>query len=1095
MAKSSVIMSKCIGRLLLLVLFLGLCRVAWAEDIYLPSKSEVYAKFDKEDKARFFAPSKVYYPEVWVDCIGGNLSKEGILADLEAIAEAGFSGVQFFFGNRGGAWPGVNEQILCLSAEWDDFVQYAAEQAKRLGLRFTLQNCPGWAMAGGPWIEPSNSMRHLVWTESNIAGGKEVDVLLPVSAHKDTDWRDYQDLMVLAFPKPLGDIVPLVPESVESSLPGYPWQECVTGTISHALNLPPSPQGGAHWIDVTFPKEEVIRSIEFSSINGYFHWYCYEPGVSVSLEAIVDGDTIEVLHTDLPASNWQDNRNITLSCNEVAPTRKYRISIANKHGMALWSVRMWTGARKNNWESEAGWVLRNLMCNSEKPNHNPLCYIKKGAVLDISKYMSADGHLRWVAPKGEWSVLRIGHINSGMKNAPAPPEATGWECNKYDVEGAEKHFAGYVGRLNEGPLKGLLNGMLLDSWECETQTWTKEMEEEFRALNGYDLRPWLPALMGYVIDTPETTSRFLRDWRATINHLVVHRFYKRMSELGHASNLSVIYETAGGDVFPSDIMEYFKFADIPMCEFWQHQPEIFVGSLNFKPIKPTVSAARLYGKQRVGAEAFTSLQLTWDEQFRLLKETANKNRIEGATHFAFQAYTHNPLPDVLVPGSSFGSDIGTPFMRSQTWWRYMHEFTTYIARSTYMLERGRPVSDFLWYLGDEIDHKPDQLAPFPLGYKFDYCNPDVLLNRLSVTKQGMLATPEGITYRAMYLPRTYRMLPETLEKLVQLVQQGATIIGERPLHVATLSAPEESEKRFRRAVDMLWGEASDTSVRILGKGKVLSQMTIDEAIRELKLTPDVEADGLLWLHRQTKGADWYYICPSLGAGFEGSVLFNQQGAVELWDPVTGNIEVARTEQQGTRTLVHLNLSRGETRFVVFHKNKKHQQPPLSVEKEVISLAQAEWTIAFPDGWGVAPRELSVRNLMPWKDFPLSVEGRAFSGTATYSTTLHISMKDDESKYLLDLGRVESFAKVTINGISLPVLWTYPYRVDITKYLVTGDNALSIDVTNTWFNRLVYDAGRPEEQRKTWTINGPSKDAPLRDSGLLGPVKVLVHQDL
>ena len=105
------------------------------------------------------------------------------------------------------------------------------------------------------------------------------------------------------------------------------------------------------------------------------------------------------------------------------------------------------------------------------------------------------------------------------------------------------------------------------------------------------------------------------------------------------------------------------------------------------------------------------------------------------------------------------------------------------------------------------------------------------------------------------------------------------------------------------------------------------------------------------------------------------------------------------------------------------------------------------------------------------------------------------MKDDESKYLLDLGRVESFAKVTINGISLPVLWTYPYRVDITKYLVTGDNALSIDVTNTWFNRLVYDAGRPEEQCKTWTINGPSKDAPLRDSGLLGPVKVLVHQDL
>ena len=254
-----------------------------------------------------------------------------------------------------------------------------------------------------------------------------------------------------------------------------------------------------------------------------------------------------------------------------------------------------------------------------------------------------------------------------MKNAPAPPEATGWECNKFDVLGAEKHFQGYVGRLHEGPLQGLLDGMLLDSWECETQTWTQNMEQEFLDMSGYELKRWIPALMGYIINDPETTSRFLRDWKRTINELVANRFYRRMAELAKENGLAITYETAAGDVFPADIMEYFKYADIPMCEFWQHQPEIFVGSLNFKPIKPTVSAARLYGKPRIGAEAFTSLQLTWDEKLRMLKETANKNQIEGATHFAFQAYTHNPLPNVLVPGSSFGSDIGPTFMRSQTW--------------------------------------------------------------------------------------------------------------------------------------------------------------------------------------------------------------------------------------------------------------------------------------------------------------------------------------------------------------------------------------------------------------------------------------------
>jgi hypothetical protein len=63
----------------------------------------------------------------------------------------------------------------------------------------------------------------------------------------------------------------------------------------------------------------------------------------------------------------------------------------------------------------------------------------------------------------------------------------------------------------------------------------------------------------------------------------------------------------------------------------------------------------------------------------------------------------------------------------------MPDFNNYLARCTYMLERGKPVSDVLWYLGDELDHKPDQNADFPAGYKYDYCNPDVLLNRLKVT--------------------------------------------------------------------------------------------------------------------------------------------------------------------------------------------------------------------------------------------------------------------------------------------------------------------------------------------------------------------------
>lgn len=1069
------------------------CNNMLAEDIFLPKQSELNRDFDERDEKMFLHPDKLYYPEIWVDCLGGNLSKKGILADLEAIAGGGFSGVQFFFGNRGGLWPGVDNPILCLTPEWDDFVRYAAQEAQRLGLRFTLQNCPGWAMAGGPWIEPDNSMRHLVWTETQINGGRKTEILLPCHPHRETEWRDYKDLMILAFPTPLGSTRHLLPQHTESDMPQLPWHECLMSGW-HPFHIPATQADKPHWVEITMPKAETVRTIEFSSVQGFSHWFCYEPGVNVKMEAIYEGgDTLTILHTDMPASNWQDNMPISLSCTETAPTRTYRLSITNRNNMAISSLRLLSAARKNNWESEAAWTLRNIMYNNEEPGHPKEAYVDRNRVTDLSKLTDEEGWLRWDAPEGEWTVLRIGHVNSGMKNAPAPPEATGWECNKFDTEGAEKHFDGYIGRLKRGPLAGLLDGMLLDSWECETQTWTKDMETEFRKMTGYDLRPWLPALMGYVIDTPETTSRFLRDWRGTINELVVNRFYKRMAELGRENGLSVTYETAAGDVFPADIMEYFKHADIPMCEFWQHNPEVFVGSLNFKPIKPTVSAARLYGKPRIGVEAFTSMQLTWDEKLRAIKETANKNRIEGATHFAFQAYTHNPLPDVLVPGSSFGSDIGTPFLRSQTWWRHMHEFTTYTARSTYMLERGHPVSDFLWYLGDEIDHKPDQLAAFPDGFKYDYCNPDALLNRLSVTEDGKLSTPEGIRYNAMWMPNTHRMLPETLEKLVQLVQDGAVIIGNRPRYPATLSLPEKTQERFNKAVSMLWGDTDDATIRKVGRGKVMCNMSVEEAIEALGMVADVQTDGILWLHRQTENADWYYVCPPPGHNFEGAVDFNQHGAVELWNPVNGNIENARVEEKGDRTLVHLKLEQGETRFVVFRKDKKQGMARVASVIEEIPLEKAEWTLQFPDGWGVVPQTLSTNVLKAWKDLALSDEGKAFSGTVTYNTSISIKHKKRGFRYILDLGRVESIAKIRINGQEAGTLWTYPYRTDISKHIKKGKNKLEVEITNTWFNRLVFDANQPETQRKTWTINAPHMSSPLRESGMLGPVRIQIEQ--
>lgn len=1075
----------------LAVLFVAMAApAAFGQVAAVPDMNELCRPFGAEDVSAFAKPPEINYPQTWFHLIGGNVSAAGITEDLEAIAGAGISGVQLFHGQFGGPWPGVEPQITALSPTWDDVVKHAASEARRLGLRFTMQNCSGWATSGGPWIEPSNAMRHLVWSRTDVAAG-DTGVTLPVAAAGRETWRDYRDVAVLAFPTPLDDTGDfLKPLSVESNREA-PWKEVLCAANGSFAQLPPCDGSDPVRIEVTFPEAVVVRTIELPSMNSINHPRCYEPGITLTVEAVApDGSVTQVLHGEVPSANSQDNTPVSFACSDGIATAKYRITIVNRYDMTLRSLKLYTAARKNCWESEAGWTLRNLERANAHPVQNPAAYVSRERIVDITASMKDDGTLDWTVPEGRWTILRIGHVNTGRRNSPAPPEGTGWECNKLSPDGAKAQFAGYIGRLNDGPLAGgLLGGMLLDSWECETQTWTAGMEAEFAKKNDYELRSWLPAVLGFVVGDQETTARFLRDWRGTISDLFVENFYGTMAGLAKKRGLTITYETAAGDVFPADILEYYKYADVPMCEFWQPFTDGFVGSLNFKPIKPTASAARFYGKPRVAAEAFTSFSHTWDEHWSMLKEVANTNLVEGVTHLVYHTYTHNPQRPFLPPGTSFGGPgIGTPFLRGQTWWKHMPAINDYFARCSYMMERGWPVSDIIWYLGDELSPKPDQDPDLLRGYKYDYCNPDILMNRLRV-EDGRFVTPDGIEYSVLWLPDNCRMLPETLEKILAFVRSGATVIGDAPQGLATLNGGKAAQRRFDKAVKGIWG-SNVPGVRKVGRGRVISGLPVAEALAAAGIAPDVRGDAL-WAHRRTEGADWYFVCPQKGAGFSGTMDFRCTGRAEIWNPATGERRLAEASASGGRTRVMLDLPQSGACYVVFRRDADTSEPLRPDMTRWVALGATrlhDWTLRFPAGWG-APGELKLSELKPWKELDIPEEGRAFSGTAVYETTFEMPEIGRNLSYVLDLGRVEMIAAVTVNGCPVQTLWAPPYRVEITDYLRPGKNTLVVDVTNTWFNRLVYDAGKAPEERKTWVIRWPSPDEPLRDGGLLGPVRV------
>ena len=854
---------------------------------------------------------------------------------------------------------------------------------------------------------------------------------------------------MLAFPAPGGDTGNYCQlEEVEAEEHQEEWRRLLNGEQNFSFTLPPANPQKPHRIRIKMKDSAKVRSIEFNPIDNFNHEFCVQP--DIHLRVLTPSHTL-ALDTDFPRANWQDNeRTMTFALPDLQEQGAYILEITNQHPMRLSRLRFSTATRGHNWEMEAGWTSRTLLRLPENMNEDGSGFVKRENIINLTDKMK-DGCLRWTAPKGRWTVLRIGHVNTGMRNGPAPEEATGWEVNKLDSAFVAYQFRSYIGRLTDGPLKGLVNNMLMDSWECSSQTWTRHMRQEFLSRRHYDLLNWLPAIFGWVLDSREQTSQFLSDWRRTINELFTDNFYGQMARLAHEKGMTVSYETAAGDIFPGDPMEFYKYADVPMTEYWQPFGH-WLTNHNYKPIRVTASAARMYGKSRVSAESFTSFDLNWDEDLSMLREVANQNMVEGVTHTVFHTYTHNPDADRYFPGTSFGGGIGTPFLRKQTWWPYMHHFNTYLARCAYMLERGKPVSSVLWYIGDQIEQKPDQHAPFPEGYAFDYCNTDAFLHRISL-KEGRWTTPEGICYDVLWVPDTKRLLPETTEKLQAMEAQGGRVI-------------------------------KDVSISELG--------TYLEA---LGLQPDVKPTALRWLHRQAEGADWYMICPQQEQSFSGEVAFRQKGRAELWNPMNGSIQPLDTQPDGDYTRVHLDLQRGEMKFLLWTLLAPSKSPrgetlhsPLGEQKGGCS-----WTLTFPEGWGIE-EPLQLTELKAWKDLPLSKEGRAFSGTATYETTLQIDRLKRHQQCLLRLGEVYKIAAVFVNGQAVDTLWAAPYETNIAPYLHRGNNTITVHVTSTWFNRLVYDASLPKEQRRTWVINGPSADKPLRPSGLLGPVEVVFSKN-
>ena len=887
--------------------------------------------------------------------------------------------------------------------------------------------------------------------------------------------------------------------------------------------LPAAPANGKSWIQFEFTKPETFQSVTLALGGRKGNTYANRSTVGDQvLEASDDGIKFRTVMNLTKPYYYTQIAQITATFSPVS-ARFFRVTFTTPEpnpnedinsgskghgatspmGTEIAELVLHTVPRVNRFEDKAGFTAASHLYSMATPSVSASETISKDEVIDLTTKMQPDGTIDWTPPAGQWVILRLGYSLTGAQNQPAPPEATGFEVDKLSSAHVKAYFTHYLDQHKDatGGLMGKkgLQFMINDSWEMGTQNWTDSMMTEFTSRRGYDILPWLPVLTGRVVESAEASDRFLWDFRKTIGDLITQNHYDQLTTLLHDRGMGRYTESHEGyRAFVADGMEAKRKADIPMSALWV--PGGFNGRGAPSPrttksldIMESASVAHIYGQNLVAAESMTSGGFAWVWSPESLKPTADLELASGVNRFVIHCSVHQPVND-KIPGLGLGR-FGQWFTRHETWAEQAKPWTTYLARSSYMLQQGKSVADVIYYYGEDINITAlfkNKLPDVPPGYNYDFVNADALVNVLSVNK-GQIITPGGINYRVLALdPNSKYMSLPVLRKISEMVKAGAVVIGNKPINSPSLS---DDQAEFKAIAEQLWG--TGTAENTPGKGKVYIGQSIAEVLTSMKIKPDFEytktrnTTNLMFVHRKVGDDEIYWVNNRSNDVENLEATFRVEGkAPEVWHPETGRIEEASYRMADDRTTVPLRMEPNDAVFVVFRKKTAIPSLTLTQPMEAqLAAIDGPWEVVFQPNRG-APAKIVLDQLSSWSE-NTDPGVKYFSGTGSYTKTIQAPTDwfNGDTQIWIDLGVVKNLAEVIVNGKSLGIVWKTPFRVNVSELLKQGENVLEIKVTNLWVNRLIGDLQPGNTKRITYTTREfYQANSPLLPSGLLGPVK-------
>ncbi|MCK4749759.1 MAG: glycoside hydrolase family 2 [Bacteroidales bacterium] len=1018
----------------------------------------------------FITPADTNKPWCYYYWVGDEISEEGITRDLEAMKEFGLGAVLIASINP----DEVDGPVPIFSEAWWNAIVHVVNEGHRIGIDVGFFNCPGWSQSGGPWVTYDKTMRHLVYSETNVKGGGEISLKLVRPK------EEFQDTYVLAFKK-------IVSEN---------------HFISKKNTLFPLGKKDQYVVDLSALSPLVARSILLTPADPIFK-------CNVELQAKVDGTykTIKSFVFDRSNSGVSvgpvTHGPVAISIPETK-AEAFRVVCTNpvssqpRAGFA--EIRITESRVLENFiEKSLGKMhptpypeFKSYMWDAQDEIDDNSLLVSE--VLDLSENMDQNGALTWDAPQGEWTILRMGMTPTGAKNTPTGPQGKGYEIDKANSELSRFHFEHYMAELIKRipeESRSVLKYMIIDSYEMGSQNWTDGFAEKFKKKFGYDPVKYLPVFSGRVVGSVEESDRFLWDIRRSVADNVAYEYVGGLRKAANEYGLKTWLENYGHWGYPGEFLMYGGQSDLVAGEFWTE------GTLGDIECKSGSAAAHTYGKPITYAEAFTAGQKAYTRYPAMLKKRGDWCWTEGINHFVLHLYIQQPREE--APGVN--AWFSTEFNRLNTWFDQGSAWVDYVRRCQHMLQQGRYAADIIYFIGEDAPKMTGTKDPeLPLGYSYDYINAEVIMERLSI-KNGRFVLPDGMTYSILVLPENANMRPAVLAKMEELVQTGGTILGGKPMKSPSLQNYPMCDQEILDIANRMWGtiHAGEKLEKEHGEGYVLDGMDLKEALDFLHVQADVlfpAGTTFLWIHRTMPGMEIYFLTNQGEDVLSFEPSFNVTGLQpQLWDAVTGEIRKLNDyTDDGSRTVVPLSMEKYESCFIVFNSVSNENTSAGYIENsprpENFTTLEKEWTIDFKNKEFGPADPLKVNELTSWTE-SADWKVKYYSGTAAYTTEFTLEEVPDGDLFI-NLGKVGVMASVTLNGADLGVTWMAPYRISAKNHLVSGTNQLKVEVVNIWRNRMVGDMELPEADRFTsYTYADLKEGEELTPSGLMGPVSIEV----